>query len=103
MVTVVTRTNRTRRLIAGAFVAAAVAVPLYAAMTTAEAGPQVNAGPECLAWFGNKEDGKCLSYSNGPIVNGGVPQIAYGTPGSGSPGFSSGPLLPGNTWNTPLG
>ena len=53
-------TNRTR-LIAGAFAAAAVAVPLYAAITTTEANPDVTATPPCLAWFGNKEDGKCLS------------------------------------------
>ena len=48
---------------AGAFVAAAIAAPLYAAIATTDA--QVSAAPPCLAWFGNKDEGKCLSYSNG--------------------------------------
>src|SRR5688500_20016274 len=65
---VVFATNRTRRLVAGAFAAAAVAVPLYAAIST-DAAPELTAGPPCLAWFGNAEDGKCLSYSNGNGVN----------------------------------
>jgi hypothetical protein len=40
------------RLIAGVFVAAAVAVPLGAAVSTHSTG--VTASPPCLAWFGNK-------------------------------------------------
>lgn len=95
-------TIRTRRLVAGAFAAAAVAVPLYAAITT-DAAPELNAGPQCLAWFGNIEDGKCLSYSNGQVIGGGVPPVSWGAPGSGNPGFSTGPLLPGQTWNQPIG
>ena len=90
-------TNRTR-LIAGAFVAAAVAVPLYASTTTP--APDVSATPPCLAWFGNKEDGKCLSYSNGNGVNVGTPQFNY-CPGVNlnrdNCGWTSGPLLPGYT------
>jgi hypothetical protein len=87
-------TNRSRRLIAGAFAAAAVAAPLYAAITTTDASPQITAQP-CLAWFGNKEDGKCLSYSNGNGVNVGTP----GYYGGNSPdsGFYTGPILPGTT------
>jgi len=97
--------NRTR-LIAGAFVAAAVAVPLYAtAVSTGSA--QVTAAPACLAWFGNKEDGKCLSYSNGNGVNVGTPSL-NACPGGGSTsrdgcGWSSGPLLPGTTINQGIG
>ena len=88
------------RLIAGAFVAAAVAVPLYAAAASTGSA-QVTAAPPCLAWFGNKEDGKCLSYSNGNGVNVGAP----GYYGGNSPdsGFYTGPLLPSQTWNTPIG
>ena len=68
------RTNGTR-LIAGAFAAAAVAVPLYTSLTSTDAAPQVTAAPRCLAWFGNKEDGNCMWYSNGSPVYVGTPQI----------------------------
>lgn len=88
----VSATNRTR-LIAGAFLAAAVAVPLYASTTTA--APDVSATPPCLAWFGNKEDGKCLSYSNGNGVNVGTPGYFGGN--SPDSGFYTGPILPGTT------
>jgi 4-amino-4-deoxy-L-arabinose transferase-like glycosyltransferase len=87
-------TNRTLRLVAGAFAAAAVAVPLYAAIAT-EAAPELNAGPPCLAWFGNMEDGKCLSYSNGNGIIVGPP--AYYGGNSPNSGFYTGPLLPGTT------
>src|SRR5262245_34549128 len=97
--------NRTR-LIAGVFVAAAVAVPLYAAASTDS--PQVSAQPACLAWFGNKEDGKCLSYSNGQPVYAGTPDFGIYGPNAGSNpgggiGVSTGPLLPSQTWTTPIG
>ena len=74
--------NRTR-LIAGAFVAAAVAVPLYAAAASTDSA-QVTATPACLAWFGNKDDGKCLSYSNGQPVYVGTPDIGIYGPNAGS-------------------
>jgi hypothetical protein len=95
--------NRTR-LIAGAFVAAAVAVPLYAAAVSTD-NAQVTAGPPCLAWFGNQEDGKCLSYSNGNGVNIGTPDFSYcsGRATSDCSGVSTGPLLPSQTWTTPVG
>jgi hypothetical protein len=96
--------NRTRRcVVVGAFAVAAAAAPAVAATLTTDAPAQVNAGPACLAWFGNKEDGKCLSYSNGTPLGGGVPPIAIGGPNSGSPGLSTGPLLPGTTINRGLG
>jgi len=83
-------------------VAAAVAAPVaVAALTTPSAETQ--AAPPCLAWFGNKEDGKCLSYSNGQPVVGGVPPVAWGSPGSGSPGITTGPLLPGTSINQSIG
>ena len=98
--------NRTR-LIAGVFVAAAVAVPLYASAVSMDS-PQVGAQPACLAWFGNKEDGKCLSYSNGQPVFIGTPDFGVYGPNAGSMpgggiGVSTGPLLPSQTWNTPIG
>jgi hypothetical protein len=97
---VVMTTNR--RLVASAFVAAAVAVPLYAAMTT-DTAPEITAGPPCLAWYGNIEEGKCLSYSNGNGINVGTPEIGVYGPDSGSMpgggvGVITGPLLPGQTW-----
>jgi hypothetical protein len=91
-------TNPTR-LIAGAFVAAAVAVPLYAALSTDSA--EATASPACLAWFGNKDDGKCLSYSNGQPVYVGTPTFNGGN--GPDAGWSSGPLLPGTTINQGIG
>ena len=92
-------TNRTR-LIASAFVAAAVAVPLYTAAVSTDSA-QVTAAPACLAWFGNKEDGKCLSYSNGKPVNVGTPWCNGGN--GPDAGCSSGPLLPGTSINQGIG
>jgi hypothetical protein len=91
--------NRTR-LIAAAFVAAAAAVPFSAAAVSTDSA-QVTAQPACLAWFGNKEDGKCLSYSNGQPVFIGTPMCNFGT--GPDRGCSSGPLLPGTTINQGIG
>ena len=88
------------RLVAGAFVAAALAVPLYAAASSID-NAQVTASPACLAWFGNKDDGKCLSYSNGNGVNVGTP--VYNGGNGPDAGWSSGPLLPGTTINQGIG
>jgi hypothetical protein len=87
------------RLVAGAVAAAAVAVPMYASLAVAEA-PQATAGPACLAWFGNKEDGNCLSYSNGTGATIGTPQFGFGENGFG---FYTGPLLPGTTISRGIG
>src|SRR3954447_6994480 len=97
---VVSANDRIRRFVVGAFVAAAAAVPFYAAAMTTGA-PQVTAQPACLAWFGNKEDGKCLSYSNGNGVNVAAP----GYYGGNSPdsGFCTGPMLPGITIQRGIG
>jgi hypothetical protein len=92
-------TNRTR-LIASAFVAAALAVPLYSAAASTDSA-QVTAAPACLAWFGNKEDGKCLSYSNGQPVTVGTPWCNGGN--GPDAGCSSGPLLPGTSINRGIG
>ncbi|KMO84011.1 MAG: hypothetical protein HZB45_15705 [Mycolicibacterium rufum] len=86
------------RLIVGAVAAAAVAVPLYASLSSPDATAQ--AGPRCLAWFGNKDDGQCLGYSNGTGGQIGTPSIGFG--GNGLE-FSTGPLFPGTTINRGMG
>ncbi|MGD9622519.1 MAG: hypothetical protein AB7G47_13275 [Mycolicibacterium sp.] len=90
------RTIRTNgaRLIAGAFAAAAVAVPFYTTLTSDDAAPQVTAGPACLAWYGNKADGNCLGYSNGSGAVVGTPNVGMGPFG---PGIYTAPLFPGTT------
>lgn len=93
------RTNKTR-VLAGAFAAAAVAVPFYASLTSPDAAPQVTAGPACLAWFGNIEDGNCLSYSNGTGVTVGSPNVGIGENGFG---VYTGPLFPGTTIQQGIG
>ena len=88
--------NRARRLVAaGAFAVAAVAAPFAASVLSTSAGSEDLAGPACLAWFGNKEDGKCLSYSNGyPVVrrHAVVPDSASNDTATRGPNFSTGPI-----------
>ncbi len=93
------RTNGTR-LIAGAFAVAAVAVPGYIALNSIDAAPQVTAGPACLAWMGNKDDGNCLSYSNGTGATIGTPNVGLGPFGLG---VYTAPLLPGTTISRDFG
>jgi hypothetical protein len=97
-------TIRVHRLVAaGALSVAAVAAPIAIALTSAA---PASAGP-CLAWLGNKEDGNCLSYSNGNGINVGTPDLGIYGPNSGSMpgggiGINTGPLLPGTTWNNQM-
>lgn len=84
------------RVIVGAVAAAAVAVPLYASLSSPDATAQ--AGPKCLAWFGNQEDGHCLGYSNGTPAAIGTPGVAFG-----NGGITTGPLLPGTSFNSNFG
>lgn len=94
--------GRTRRtLIIGAFAAAAIAAPVYAAVSTPAT---TSTQAECLSWLGARGTGTCIgsSNSNSSGVGGGVPDISIGGPNSGSPGLSTGPLFPGNSWNIPL-
>jgi hypothetical protein len=101
-------TNRAHRFVAaGALAVAAVAAPIAISLSSGNAAQSV-AAPPCLAWYGNQEDGICLSYSNGNGINVGTPDIGVYGPNSGSLpgggiGVSTGPLMPGQTWNTPLG
>lgn len=94
-ITVASLSNQTRKFVAVGAFAVAVAAPVMALSAAPTAS--VQAGPACLAWFGNKEDGNCLSTSNG---NG----IAVGTPGAGlcNGGFCTSPIFPGNSWNTSI-
>jgi hypothetical protein len=98
---------RARRIIAaGTFAVAAVAAPFAASVLGTSATSEPVA--QCLAWFGNKEDGKCLSYSNGNGINVGTPDIGIYGPNAGSLpgggiGISTGPLLPGHTYGNMVG
>ncbi len=91
-----------RGIAVGAFAAAAIAAPMYAALSTP--APTTNQAG-CTAWLGSRIDGQCIAWSmsgnNG--VGGGIPPVAIGSPNSGNPGLSTGPLLPGTSWNVPLG
>lgn len=91
--------KKTSRWIAvSAFAAAAAAGPVIAATTLTTAETQQQAYPgECIAWFGNKEDGKCLGYSNGQPISGGTPWGIYG-PNN----YQNGTMLPGTTINKGL-
>ncbi len=89
---------KTRQLIAiSAFAVAAAVGPVIAATTLSASAPQnVQAAPggECLAWFGNQEDGHCLGYSNGNGTTIGTPWGIYG------PNYyQNGGLLPGQSFN----
>ena len=90
--------NRTRRfVVAGVFAVAAVAAPIATSALegTSDAGQPLS---QCLAWFGNKEDGHCLGVSNGNGINIGTPQVGLD---QGGAGVSTGPMLPGQTITDP--
>jgi hypothetical protein len=98
--------NRARRLmIFGAFAVAAAAAPaVVSTLALPGAGSSDRVEATCLAWYGSKVDGQCISWSNSTGgASGGVPQISVGGPNSGNPGLSTGPLLPGQSINVPLG
>jgi hypothetical protein len=93
-------TIRARRIVsAGALAIASVAAPLAVAFT---AGTGNAVAAPCLAWYGNKDDGVCMGYSNGNPTN--IGSTNYGTYGpNGQFGVSSGPIAPGQTWTQPIG
>jgi hypothetical protein len=87
-------------------VAAAAGPPFVATMIWTPAPEDYQASPgQCLAWYGNKEDGICLGTSNGTPINAGTPDFGVWGPGYGQNGIgiSTGPLLPGQTINRPIG
>ena len=86
--------NRVRRVAAGALAAATLAAPIAVLGTSATATAE---GP-CLAWFGSRDDGICMGYSNGNPTYIGTPALGIWGPGYGSGlGITTGPLLPGQT------
>ena len=101
-------TIRAHRLVAaGSLAVAALAAPIAIALTSADTAGTV-AGPRCLSHVGNIEDGVCAGYSSGNGINVGTPEIGVygpesGTMRGGGIGVSTGPLLPGQTWNVPIG
>ena len=86
------------RVVTGAVLAgAAFLAPALAA------APMASATGQCLAWFGSRDDGQCIGYSNGSPTMIGTPQLGAWGPGYGNGlGVSSGPLLPGQTINQGL-
>ena len=97
---------RAHRLVSAG--AVAVAAPLAIAMTTGTGAGEAVAGPACLAWYGNQEDGVCLSYANGNGINVGTPDFGLYGPNSsslpgGGVGVTTGGLLPGTTWTRGIG
>ncbi len=88
-----------RAIVAGGLALAALTVPAVAALTGPEA--TTSAEGQCLAWFGSRGDGQCIGYSNGNPTFIGTPAWGVYGPGYGNniPGMSTGPLLPGQTFN----
>ena len=99
-----TANTRARRIAAiGALAVAAAAVPALAALSHSTTSTTTATGT-CLAWFGSRGDGQCLSYAN-DNVSVGTPQIGVYGPDSGNGGglfISTVPLLPGQTISIPL-
>ncbi|WP_099025396.1 DUF7155 family protein [Mycolicibacterium palauense] len=95
---------RTGRLIAGfAVAAAAVAAPLYGALSTPGAAPAQAQGP-CLAWLGSMNDGQCIAWSMAGGAESTLNGVGIGVngPTTGNPGVSTSPLLPGRSISIPL-
>ena len=49
-------------------------------------------------------DGQCIAYSNGNGINVGSPGVGFG--GNNNPGgigINTGPVMPGQTFNIPVG
>lgn len=96
---------RARRMaVVGALAAAAVALPALAALNASPVPTTDTATGNCLAWFGSRDDGQCLSYSNGQGGSIGTPGIGVGGSNTnGGFGVSTGPLMPGQTISIPMG
>lgn len=91
-------TIRAHRLVAaGSLAVAALAAPIAIALTSAEPSDVA----QCRAHFGNIEDNICLDGDTGNSFTIGTPVFNGGT--GPDAGFSTGPLLPGQTWNVPIG
>ncbi len=102
--------TRVRRFAAvGALAVATAAVPALGLLADSGAQSSTATG-RCLAWSGSMTDGQCIAYSNGNGINVGSPGVGFGgnynnnpnTAGGGI-GVNTGPVLPGQTFNIPLG
>ena len=88
---------RVRLVVAGVLAVAAFGAPIMAAAGSVETATAT--GP-CLAWFGSRDDGICMGYSNGQPTYIGTPNFGVWGPGYGNGlGITSGPLMPGTTIN----
>lgn len=96
--------TRVRRFAAvGALAVATAAVPALALLADSGAQSSTATG-KCLAWSGSMTDGQCIAYSNGNGINVGSPSVGFG--GNNNPGglgINTAPMLPGQTFNVPLG
>ena len=70
--------NRVRRIAVVGALAAAVALPALAALSASTTQTTDTATGNCLAWFGSRDDGQCLSYSNGQGGSIGTPGLPWG-------------------------
>ena len=87
-----------RVVVAGGLAFAAMTVGALAALSGPEASSTATGQGQCLAWFGSRGDGQCIGYSNGSPTYIGTPQ--GGLTGSGT--GTTGPLLPGQSFNQSL-
>jgi hypothetical protein len=87
----------TRLAAAGALAVAAVAAPIAIALTSSGTTGDV---AQCRAHFGNIEDNICLDGDEGNSFNIGTPFYNGGT--GPHAGFSTGPMLPGQTFGGPV-
>ena len=81
-------------------VAAALGLGVVAAPLLGMAGnSEISATGNCLAWVGSRDDGQCISYSNGSPTYIGTPNFGiWGPNGNGGGlGITTGPLMPGTT------
>jgi hypothetical protein len=92
-------TIRAHRFVAASALAvAAVSAPIAVALIGVDTA--FNAGPRCLASVTtNGSDPQCLGYSTGKPNTVSTPGSVYGP----SYGAQTGPLAPGQTWDTPVG
>jgi hypothetical protein len=81
---------------------------LFALMLAAAVGPALVGGAEsvdaqCRATFGSLNDGVCLDGPSAPAPD--FPSFGLGPTDNGGPGITTGPLLPGQTFETtvPIG
>ena len=92
-----TSNNRVRRVVAAAVAAAALSAPFVSSLGASSTSISATTG-QCLAWFGSRDDGICMGYSNGSGTTIGTPDLGVYGPGYGL-GVTSGTLLPGQTFN----